>query len=264
MRLFKFILFYCFVSVSLYAQSGINAPLPNPNAELNLGSTNKSMLFNRVKLVSENSPKPLSDTNLEPGLIVYNTAVTGGLLEGFYFWSSDKKWNRIYSKSTITRFSNLVGYLKTKTSLEVPYQQKVQMKELDYEFTALADGVLFLEYLLFAYVDYQPGSETVVGTTDALFETVITDSAKKVVATEYAAVSPYILVAKEGNKPVTAVGVYYIDVKRGETYTINTFASNVYAKSNASQFKNMVGNFTYLNNTAHSSLKATFLSELTN
>ncbi|ALU28189.1 MULTISPECIES: hypothetical protein [Myroides] len=264
MRFYKYILFYCFMSVSLFAQQGINTTLPNPNAELTLGSTDKGMLFNRVKLVSLNSPKPLSDTSLDVGVTVYNTNVTGDLTEGVYFWSSEKKWTKIYSKKTPTRLTNLVGYFRTKSSIEVPYQQSVQMKDLDFEYTALEDGVLFLEYLMVAYVTYQPGNATLQGATDALFETIITDSTKKEISREYCAISPYMVVPGDGNKAVTAVGIYYVNVKRGEKYTVNTFASNVYAGPNANKFKNMVGNLVGPNSNYQSSLKVTFLSELTN
>ena len=65
----NFNLFICiFYSTWYFSQVGINTTTPNPNSDLELASTNKGLLLNRVALNSTNSGV------FNAGMLVYNTA----------------------------------------------------------------------------------------------------------------------------------------------------------------------------------------------
>lgn len=74
----------CIISSSiLSAQVGINTSTPNPDAVLDVVSTNKGILTPRVILTATSSPSPL--TTHVPGMVVYNTATAGDVVPGLYY-----------------------------------------------------------------------------------------------------------------------------------------------------------------------------------
>lgn len=81
-----------------YAQtsSGINTLTPNANADLELGSTNKGLLVNRVALTDVTAVAPL--TAHVAGMMVYNTATAGtapnNVTPGYYY-NDGTKWIKV-------------------------------------------------------------------------------------------------------------------------------------------------------------------------
>jgi hypothetical protein len=71
---------------------GTNASLPNPNAMLEIESTNKGLLLPRLALVSTNSPAPL--TAFVRGMVVFDTATTADVTPGIYY-SDGTQWVRV-------------------------------------------------------------------------------------------------------------------------------------------------------------------------
>lgn len=87
---------------------------PNPNAMLDVESTNKGVLIPRVALVSLNSTQPIANSGpLEKGLMVYNTNESyttptnqsNGLQgKGFYYWNT-AKWVKIGQGSDVPKMT---------------------------------------------------------------------------------------------------------------------------------------------------------------
>lgn len=71
------------VSAIGLAQVGIGTTTPNPDAELDITSTNRGLLLPRVALTATTSPTPL--TADVAGMTVYNTATAGDVTPGFYY-----------------------------------------------------------------------------------------------------------------------------------------------------------------------------------
>lgn len=67
-----FLLAFLGFQMHLFAQVGIGVSNPNPNAVLELNSSNKGLLLSKVTLTSTNNPSPLSAH--VAGMTVYNTA----------------------------------------------------------------------------------------------------------------------------------------------------------------------------------------------
>ena len=72
-----------------FAQVGIGTTTPNPDALLDVESTNQGILIPRVALTNSTNTAPLS-THVA-GMIVYNTATTGDVAPGFYY-NDGTKW----------------------------------------------------------------------------------------------------------------------------------------------------------------------------
>ena len=82
------LLTFTLVSLSNFAQVGINTTTPNPSSILDVSSTNKGMLAPRVSLSNINL-STLDGTNVAAtGLLIWNTnaATTGGNGIGFYYY----------------------------------------------------------------------------------------------------------------------------------------------------------------------------------
>ncbi len=93
------------LSAHTFAQTGgigINTPNPNPNAALDIVSTNKGLLPPRVALTSTNSPAPLGAH--VTGMVVYNTATAGtspnNVIPGLYY-NDGSQWSAIVNVSTL-------------------------------------------------------------------------------------------------------------------------------------------------------------------
>ncbi|NLY22518.1 MAG: hypothetical protein GX048_04265, partial [Bacteroidales bacterium] len=71
----------------LKAQVGIGTSLftPDASAELEIQSTNKGLLIPRVALTSTSSASPI--TSPATSLLIYNTATTGDVTPGYYYWN---------------------------------------------------------------------------------------------------------------------------------------------------------------------------------
>jgi hypothetical protein len=77
---------------SAQVKVGTTTSSPNPNAMLEIESTNKGLLLPRLALVSTNSPAPL--TAFVKGMVVYDTATTNDVTPGIYY-SDGTQWVRV-------------------------------------------------------------------------------------------------------------------------------------------------------------------------
>jgi len=102
-------------SNTVFAQGGVkigqNPTTINPNAIVEMESSNKGMLLPRVALSSLVNPAPLSA--FVKGMVVFNTASTDSILPGLYY-SEGTKWVKISQSgpsggATATTTWNLAG-----------------------------------------------------------------------------------------------------------------------------------------------------------
>lgn len=87
---------FCLVSTA-QIKIGSNPTVLNPNAILEVESTNKGILLPRVALVAPSNPAPLS--GFVSGMFVYNTAANDSVAPGLYY-SEGTKWQRINAADT--------------------------------------------------------------------------------------------------------------------------------------------------------------------
>lgn len=80
----RLILFLCFISSGLFAQTGIGTTTPNASAKLDVYSTNKGFLPPRVTLTSATDAATIASP--AEGLLVYNLGSVG-LQAGYYYWN---------------------------------------------------------------------------------------------------------------------------------------------------------------------------------
>lgn len=87
---------FTLLSTSLSAQVSINTTgnAPDGSAMLDVVSSNKGVLMPRVALTGTSSASPI--TSPATGLMVYNTATTGDVTPGYYWWDSSE-WVRFGS-----------------------------------------------------------------------------------------------------------------------------------------------------------------------
>lgn len=90
------------MTMQVHSQVGIGTVTPNPNAVLDLTSTNRGFLLPRIALSSTNSPSPLQ--SFVAGITIYNTALTGDVSPGIYF-SNGTSWISIEEASKKPWFS---------------------------------------------------------------------------------------------------------------------------------------------------------------
>ncbi|MGB4144358.1 MAG: hypothetical protein WBJ97_02255, partial [Bacteroidales bacterium] len=95
-RLLSFIIIYMtIISVQVFAQNlGIGPDTfdPDASAGVEMKFTNKGLLIPRVTLTSTTSTSPIT-TPIATSLLVYNTATTGDVTPGYYYWNGNQ-WVR--------------------------------------------------------------------------------------------------------------------------------------------------------------------------
>lgn len=79
--------------------AGINTTTPNADSDLELGSSDKGLLLNRVALTGTANAAPLSAH--VAGMTVYNTATAGDVTPGYYY-NDGTVWVRVADASTVT------------------------------------------------------------------------------------------------------------------------------------------------------------------
>lgn len=248
---------------SSYGQIAIgDNKLPNFNTDLTLGSENKGILLNRVKLVNANSASPLDANSIVPGMLVYNTNVVDELKEGFYFWTSAGKWSRMYVKTTPTREMNMVYFKETSKQYVLPYSpenvkppKEVAIDELNVDYVADVSGQVFIELTM--YATFQDKTAIKAGNTFC-YTTVTEGVLKKETFKGITAISPYNIVNNEGLMPTQGYSNFVFNVEKGKTYAIRTTANETYAGSG---WTVLAGDYVVNNLKLHSSIKVTFLSE---
>ncbi|MFM9403714.1 hypothetical protein ACKLNQ_17560 [Myroides odoratimimus] len=121
-------LFLLALGATTYAQQpgiGVGTPLPSQSAMLDVHATDKGVLIPRVKL-STLTNKSLTTFGLvgtgEQGILVYNTEVGDGFIEGFYYWSGTTtgKWEAVTSSSKLETVIN-----ETKETLQKEITEKI-------------------------------------------------------------------------------------------------------------------------------------------
>lgn len=232
--------------------------VPNPNTDLILGSANKGVLLNRVKLQSITSAAPLDVLHIKPGMLVYNTNVTTDLQEGLYYWTSKNNWSRMYVKSSPTREMNQIGFKETSKEYSVPYSTSstpafVNIDQLDFDYVATMSGDVFIELTVYAF--FAENTSPKAGNTYCY--TTVVDNTGKEVFKGITAISPYTLSSNEGLMPTQGYSNFVFTVEKGKTYHIKTTANETYA----SGWAVFLGDYTLAGNKLHSSIKVTFLSE---
>lgn len=98
----KLILFLCFISSGLFAQTGIGTTMPDASAKLDVSSNNKGFLPPRIALTALNSASPV--TSPATGLLIFNTATAGSIpnqvTPGYYYWDGvNAQWVRLEDRA---------------------------------------------------------------------------------------------------------------------------------------------------------------------
>ena len=95
-----------FNSVFAQVKIGANPTLLNPNAILELESSNKGFLMPRIALVAPSNAAPLA--GFVSGILVYNTSTTDSLTPGMYY-SEGTKWVRVNTVQSAANSWGLSG-----------------------------------------------------------------------------------------------------------------------------------------------------------
>lgn len=252
---------FLLISTSVFSQSSIGVKLPNKNTDLTLGSENKGMLPNRVQLQDVLSAAPLKKENMVAGTLVYNTTVdpTKNLVEGYYFWHSSNGWSRLYIKYVPTRDMNFLAFKKTTKEYLLPdYDIKVPIDELNYVYKAEENGTLFLD--LSIYSTMAGGSVVVAGNTYCF--TTIVDETGAEVFNGVTTMSPFVATVNEPGKITVGISNFSIPVVKGKTYNISHIGEEYWAGNNYKVAKPTIGTLSIGGKKVYSSMKVTFLSEL--
>jgi hypothetical protein len=108
-RLLSFIIIYMtIISVQVFAQNlGIGPDTfdPDASAGVEMKFTNKGLLIPRVTLTSTTSTSPIT-TPVATSLLVYNTATTGDVTPGYYYWDGSQ-WVRFATGSSVINGSGV-------------------------------------------------------------------------------------------------------------------------------------------------------------
>jgi hypothetical protein len=107
------LLILLFVVYTARAQNNVgindNNSSPKASAMLDVYSTSKGMLIPRLALTSTTTASPV--TSPETSLLIYNTATTGDVTPGYYYWNASK-WVRLRGATDPPKIDNIV----TKTA----------------------------------------------------------------------------------------------------------------------------------------------------
>jgi hypothetical protein len=87
-------IFCCIVNLTMAQNIGIspNGSTPHPSAGLDVNFADRGLLIPRVSLVNTTSASPVTEPAVS--LLVYNTATTGNVTPGYYFWNGTA-WSRL-------------------------------------------------------------------------------------------------------------------------------------------------------------------------
>ncbi|MCW3089824.1 MAG: domain containing protein [Ferruginibacter sp.] len=103
MKQFILSMFAFLSTIISFAQVGIGTTTPDASALLELSGNNKGFLPPRVQLTATNIAAPIS--NPAPGLLVFNTATSGGtptnVSPGYYYWNGSS-WYPIVNKGNVS------------------------------------------------------------------------------------------------------------------------------------------------------------------
>lgn len=244
---------FILIGNNLYAQIGFGTNFPDVNADLTLGSENKGLLLNNVKLVSETSSSPLILKDMLPGMMVYNTTENSDFKEGIYYWTKDNKWSRMYVKTKPTRDMQFVTFKQTNTQVIITKSTSTTpVPELNFDYKSEKNGLLFLDYVLYALLENgKPKAGNV------FCYTIVTDDSNTEVFKGITAISPYVVIENQGSNSSFGLSSFVFPVVKGKNYKIRLTTHETYASPHVVR----VGDFRYGGQTAHSSMKVTFMSD---
>ncbi|WP_264538192.1 hypothetical protein [Flavobacterium sp. N1736] len=109
-----------------HAQTGIGTNNPDNSAQLDITSAKRGLLIPRVALVEVASQLPIVGTPAE-SLLVYNITNNASVTQGFYYWSSEKKWVKMTTGEN-EGGSQVADFITTSIDYEV--------KDADYTIVA--------------------------------------------------------------------------------------------------------------------------------
>lgn len=93
------VFFYCSQLAFSQVKIGNNPTIVNPNAILEIESSNKGLLLPRLALTATNNPYPLNA--FVEGMLVYDTATTADITPGLYYCDGTK-WIRVNNGSNVS------------------------------------------------------------------------------------------------------------------------------------------------------------------
>lgn len=93
------VFFYCSPFAFSQVKIGNNPTIVNPNAILEIESSNKGLLLPRLALTATNNPYPLNA--FVEGMLVYDTATTADITPGLYYCDGTK-WIRVNNGSNVS------------------------------------------------------------------------------------------------------------------------------------------------------------------
>lgn len=97
------VILFMFLSLGIYAQTGVNTRNPHPSAQVHISSTDKGVLLPQYQLTNLSSAvTPVS--NPVVGSLIFNTG--GAFMKGYYYWDGSK-WNRLIVNSEMDQILNL-------------------------------------------------------------------------------------------------------------------------------------------------------------
>lgn len=214
------------------AQVGIGTPAPANSSQLDIVANNKGVLIPRVSLTSTAVFAPISGTEVE-SLLVYNTATTGDVTPGFYYWFNNK-WERIVNQ---TQLDDAIGSI---TDLQGDVSKIIALLKVAFPSNNLVDptvtgdthggGMVFtpgttptIEYVYFDGTDYVKKDITadiidIIKGAETKTKIVTIDNIPYYVSESYTGTSDPTL----GTEP----GVYKIDVIGGIVNNFNAFINS--------------------------------------
>lgn len=137
------------INIQATGSVGINNSAPNPAASLDLGSTNKGILINRVALSSTTDVSSMAATP-PVGLLVFNTQTTNDVTQGFYYYNGSR-WVRS-GHNTFSVEYNQTNEVRASSN----NREYVNLPGLNGTFTAPYTGTF--QFIISAY--YASGAPT--------------------------------------------------------------------------------------------------------
>jgi hypothetical protein len=119
-RLPTILVFLTLLAFSARSQNNVgindNNSSPKASAMLDVYSTSKGLLIPRIALTSTTTAAPV--TSPEASLLVYNSATTGDVTPGYYYWDGSSKWVRLVASADPAKNSGLATKTASATLLK--------------------------------------------------------------------------------------------------------------------------------------------------
>ena len=142
------LLMFTSAPLNIMGQTGVGIGTNNPNAQLDVSSSDEGILIPRVALTSTSSASPLSSPTISE--LVYNTATVSDVTPGFYYWDGsqwvrfafsgnddDKDW---YEQGTTTSPDNINDDIYTQGNVGIGIDAPVHKLHVDGDMRIDAGG----------------------------------------------------------------------------------------------------------------------------